>query len=61
MSEKEARVIFKNLVEGVNYLHLKNIAHRDLKPDNILIEEKYGSIYCMDFKIKIIDFGFSVE
>jgi serine/threonine protein kinase len=32
MSEKDARVIFRQMVEGVNYLHLLKIAHRDLKP-----------------------------
>lgn len=59
--ENEAKIIFKSIVEGVNYLHKSNIAHRDLKPDNILIEEKYCNIQNLDFKIKIIDFGFSVE
>ena len=37
------------------------MAHRDLKPDNILIEEQFGSIHSLDFKVKIIDFGFSVD
>ena len=39
VNENEARVIFKNIVEGVLYIHKMNVAHRDLKPDNILIEE----------------------
>lgn len=30
--------IFKQLIEGLKYIHLKNIIHRDLKPANILID-----------------------
>lgn len=37
----------------MDYLHTQNIAHRDIKLDNILIEENTNMI-------KVIDFGFSV-
>jgi len=36
IAEEEAKEIFKQIVQGVDYIHSKNIAHRDLKPDNIL-------------------------
>ena len=53
--EKDAAVIFNQLMSGVYYCHQRGIVHRDLKPENILFatEEK-------DSPIKIIDFGLSV-
>ena len=39
------------LVDAVGFLHEKNIAHRDLKLENILVDE--------DGYLKIIDFGIS--
>jgi len=38
-------------MSGLNYIHEKGIAHRDLKLQNILLDE--------DCKIKIMDFGFA--
>ena len=51
--ETTARRIFKQVAEGVAYLHHNNIIHRDLKLDNILVEESTRMV-------KLIDFGFSV-
>lgn len=51
--ENDVRYIFKQIVEGINYLHLNNFVHRDIKLENILINKKNKDV-------KIIDFGFSV-
>lgn len=49
MVDPELRVVFRQIVEGLDYIHNKNIAHRDLKPENILFDENGG--------VKIADFG----
>lgn len=40
-------------MDAVAYLHENNVIHRDLKLDNILIDDSK--------RIKLIDFGFSVS
>ena len=39
MSEIQAFVYFSQIVKGVQFLHENGIAHRDLKPDNILFSD----------------------
>ena len=53
-SEKEAAIIFKQLISAIHYCHSQGIAHRDLKMENVLFLYKI-----QDSPIKIIDFGLS--
>lgn len=50
-SEAAARTYFRIILNALGYIHSKGITHRDVKPQNILLDEK--------FDLKIIDFGFS--
>uniref|UniRef100_A0A674GQ96 non-specific serine/threonine protein kinase n=1 Tax=Taeniopygia guttata TaxID=59729 RepID=A0A674GQ96_TAEGU len=53
LSEEEATQFIKQILDGVNYLHSKKIAHFDLKPENIMLLDKNIPIP----HIKLIDFG----
>jgi len=48
-----ARTYFAQIVSGLATLHAFHIAHRDLKPDNMLIDK--------DYTLKLAEFGFSKE
>ncbi|XP_066895800.1 maternal embryonic leucine zipper kinase isoform X2 [Kogia breviceps] len=49
LSEEETRVVFRQIVSAVAFVHSQGFAHRDLKPENLLFDE--------DHKLKLIDFG----
>ncbi|XP_058379566.1 maternal embryonic leucine zipper kinase isoform X3 [Diceros bicornis minor] len=49
LSEEETRVVFRQIVAAVAYVHSQGYAHRDLKPENLLFDEYH--------KLKLIDFG----
>ncbi|KAG6754459.1 hypothetical protein POTOM_042498 [Populus tomentosa] len=51
-SEADARVLFKHLMQVVQYCHENGVVHRDLKPENILLASKSSSS-----PIKLADFG----
>jgi len=53
-SEDEVKIIIYQITKGIDYLHKYGVAHRDLKPDNIMLHKK-GSINYL----KIMDFGLS--
>lgn len=51
LDEPEARRIFKQILLGIDYCHHKNVTHRDIKLENLLLDDNNN--------LKIIDFGFS--
>ena len=62
-SEEIVQYLMRQIVSGLNYLHKKDILHRDIKLDNILVnfdnEEDRKNRNMMKAKVKIIDFGFA--
>jgi len=53
LGELKSKVIFYKIFEGIKCCHENNICHRDLKLENILIDEKINP--------KICDFGFACK
>lgn len=53
LKEDQARVIFRQIVSAVAYLHSNRVAHRDLKLENFVISATGV--------VKIIDFGLSAR
>ena len=53
LNELKAKKIFTQLISALSYLHNNNICHRDIKLDNIIIND--------NLNIKIIDLGLGVH
>ena len=51
MKEKDARKYFRQILSAVGYCHKMHIIHRDLKAENLLLDE--------NMNVKVADFGFS--
>jgi len=51
IDEKLVRTYFRQLIDGIEYLHESRVAHLDLKPENLLI----GA----DLNLKVADFDLS--
>ena len=49
LSEKMAKFLFRQIILGIQHIHSKNVVHRDIKLENILID--------FNNNVKICDFG----
>ncbi|KAK4226904.1 Serine/threonine-protein kinase RAD53 [Podospora fimiseda] len=53
LTEMAVKIMANQLLDALGYLHDKNITHRDVKPDNILVSSHEP------FVVKLTDFGLS--
>lgn len=53
LQEKQAAKVFHQLVLAVKYCHDRNVVHRDLKLENIMLDHREN--------VKLIDFGFTAK
>ena len=62
-SEEIVQHLMRQIIDAFRYIHSKNIMHRDIKLENILIHfdnpQDKENLNMMKAKIKIIDFGFA--
>ncbi|MDJ0775435.1 MAG: serine/threonine-protein kinase, partial [Mastigocoleus sp. MO_167.B18] len=49
LSETEVKSILLNLLFVLDYVHSKNIIHRDIKPDNVILSANTGKPVLIDF------------
>lgn len=52
MEENEAKFLIKQVISAISYCHHRNVTHRDIKLENILLNDSHT-------EVKLIDFGFS--
>ncbi|KUF78658.1 SNF1-related protein kinase catalytic subunit alpha KIN10 [Phytophthora nicotianae] len=64
--EPEAAFLFRQIVEGLAYLHSNEVTHRDLKPENLLLQsnnhnsrQQQQQATDSTLLVKIVDFGLS--
>ena len=62
--EAECKFIFKEILSAILYCHNKNMAHRDVKLENIIVTNEKMDVRDTSLPIKgikVIDFGFAVK
>ncbi|XP_051680248.2 serine/threonine-protein kinase 33 isoform X5 [Oryctolagus cuniculus] len=61
-SENETRRIIQSLASAIAYLHNKDIVHRDLKLENIMVKSSFiDANNEINLNIKVTDFGLAVK
>ena len=55
LSVSEALPLAKQLLTAIEHLHRKGVIHRDVKPDNILVERKTHRLRLIDLGVSLIE------
>ena len=58
-TEKDVANIVLQIVMAVNFLHKKNVVHRDLKLDNVMVAYEAVDEQTTTMVCKVTDFGFA--
>lgn len=59
LCESQASDVFRQIAEGLHYIHMRGIAHRDLKPENVLVLDRSWEDPMVTPQVKLADFGHS--
>ncbi|CDW87583.1 serine threonine protein kinase [Stylonychia lemnae] len=57
LQEKDLQTIIAQLLLGLDFMHSKNLIHRDIKLDNILLNSNQEGVY----EIRLADFGLAKQ
>jgi len=60
LNKQDKRRIAKKLLESVVFLHDNGVIHRDIKPDNVLLDEKMNPVLA-DFSLSKVFSGLCLE
>ena len=51
LSEEKTLFLFKQLISALNYLHEMGISHRNVCPENVLLDEKFSTLKLTGFSV----------
>jgi serine/threonine protein kinase len=56
LGESKVKDLMRSLLETLVYLHGCGIVHRDIKPDNVIVDTRDGHLTC-----RLVDFGLAIR